>query len=126
MSIIPGTLDSQRDSSSHGALTGQSRHRLPPSSRPTFSHASLMEQEDNLGERSRKFEALPLFIADSLDLTSLSKLFPDEHHLCIARIGGNRETEFPAHLQHRLVLPQNIANEFSDTALPGDVYKTLH
>jgi len=37
-----------------------------------------MEQAGDLGDRSRKFEALPLFIATSLDLTTLSKLFPDE------------------------------------------------
>ena len=47
-------------------------------SRSIIDPDSLMEQAGDLGERSRKFEALPLFIATSLDLTTLSKLFPDE------------------------------------------------
>ena len=33
--------------------------------------------------------------------------------------GMNRELELLAHLQHRLVLAQNLADEFADAALPG-------
>ena len=39
---------------------------------------------------------------------------------------SNRETEFTAHLQHRSVLAQNFADEFRDTALPGDFDKAGH
>ena len=52
--------------------------------------------------------------------------FSDQHDRRIARFRGNREIELTAHLQHRLVLAQHLADEFTDAALPGYVYKTLH
>jgi hypothetical protein len=42
--------------------------------------------------------------------------FSDQHDRRIARFRGNREIELTAHLQHRLVLAQHLADEFTDAA----------
>ena len=41
------------------------------------------------------------------------------HNARIGRLRGNRKTELAAHLQHRLVLAQNLADELPNAALPA-------
>jgi len=57
---------------------------------------------------------------------SSKKRLPDQHYGGIGRLRGNRETELSAHLQHRLVLTEDLADQFTDSALPGDVDEPLH
>ena len=45
--------------------------------------------------------------------------FCDHHDGGIARLGGDRKTELAAHLQHRLVLPQNLTDELPYAMLPA-------
>src|SRR5262245_23201311 len=45
-----------------------------------------------------------------------AKLFLDQHYCRIGRVRRDNEPEFPAHLQHRLVLAQDLADEFPDAA----------
>ena len=92
MLIVSGTLDQP----ARFVLTRGS-DRTIEASIAAFVSADFLarfprEQADDLGEKSRKSEALPLFIAAAPFLRSLSKLLPDKHYRCIARIRGNRET----------------------------------
>ena len=50
----------------------------------------------------------------------------NQHDGWICRLRYSQETELPTHLQHRLVLAQDLADELPDTALPGDVDETGH
>ena len=58
--------------------------------------------------------------------SGLGERLPDQHYGGIGRLWGNRETEFSAHLQHRLVLTEDLADQFTDSALPGDVDEPGH
>src|SRR3984893_4993435 len=79
---------------------------------------------------SRKFAVLKAGRAIGQFKTRLfpprCKRLSDEHDRGIVRLRGNRETELPAHPQHRLVLVQHLADEFTDAALPGDFDEAVH
>src|SRR5215469_18266038 len=49
---------------------------------------------------------------------------PQDRH--IAGLGSDREAELAAHLQHRLVVAEHLADEFTDAALPGDRDQARH
>src|SRR5271156_2748870 len=58
-------------------------------------------------------------------LSVAKKLF-DQHNGGIGRLRNHRETEFAAHLQHRLVLAQDLSYELTDAPLSGDVDEAGH
>src|SRR5215472_195112 len=60
------------------------------------------------------------------DGTVLGKSLFDQHHRRVVRVERNREAELPAHLQHRLVLAQDLADQLADAALAGDIYEARH
>src|SRR6266404_6475698 len=56
----------------------------------------------------------------------LGKLLPDQHDARIGQVRGYGKTKLAAHLQHRLVLPQNLANELTNASLPCNVDEPCH
>ena len=56
----------------------------------------------------------------------LRKPFPDQHDRRIGRLWVNCKIKLAAHLQHRPVLAQNLTDEFTDAALPCDIYEASH
>src|SRR6185312_5048030 len=60
------------------------------------------------------------------NLRALSQLFRYPDDAWLDRMRGDAETEFAAHFEHRVVLAQDIAEEFTDAVTPGDLDQADH
>jgi hypothetical protein len=51
---------------------------------------------------------------------------PNQNDRGIVGVRGNCKAEFTAHPQHRVVLAQDLADQFADAPLPGTIDKAGH